>query len=191
MSFDFDALTWSTAELGRAIAELVKRSGLGPRSADIPQLPLHLASDSPEEWSGWIEGAAGRLGVEAVHVQSSYANVEQILRAAGPALLVLPPPREPRVLAVIGARSRKVRILRRDRTVENVPIARVCGAMSAHFEEAIQGDIEKQLDAIGLASLRRTRARAGLTRERLGSRVVAHCWVLSAGSARFWLPSIC
>src|SRR5262249_32925576 len=87
---DLDTLTWAVAQLGEAVAALGRCSGLVPRVRETPASPEGLAREGAEALEAWIEATAAWLGLEAEAVETPYTEVEQLVRAAGPALLRLP-----------------------------------------------------------------------------------------------------
>jgi ABC-type transport system involved in cytochrome bd biosynthesis fused ATPase/permease subunit len=68
---------------------LARKSGLAPRPVKTPIPPHDLVRDGNEALGRWIEAAAGCLGLEAEPLEAPYGEAEQLVRNAGPALLLL------------------------------------------------------------------------------------------------------
>src|SRR5688572_28014045 len=82
-------LAWPHSRLGEAMEALARNSALPIRQVETPVPPVSSIGDT-EKVGRWIEETATWLGIEAEPVESPYANVEHLLRAAAPALLSLP-----------------------------------------------------------------------------------------------------
>ena len=79
---------WPRARLGEALLALSRASGLTSSSSEHFHAP---------DWSGvneagleeWLQAAAQSIRLEVRPAQSSYRDVEMLIRGAGPALLAL------------------------------------------------------------------------------------------------------
>ena len=102
-----DALVWPVGRLGEAIAGLARRQGWRLRSVETPVCPPGLEQDNPEGLQRWLEAVATWLGVAAEATEVPYAEVESLMRNAGPALLRLPGREKPGFLALLRTRRRR------------------------------------------------------------------------------------
>ena len=84
---DLDKLSWPVSRLGEALGRSHAQATWRRGQWRSPP-PHNLARDGAEGLGRWIEATAGSLGLEPVDV--SYAEVERLVRSAGPALLRLP-----------------------------------------------------------------------------------------------------
>jgi ATP-binding cassette, subfamily B, bacterial len=182
-----DMLSWPITRLGEALEALARTGGLVPRSAEVPVSPGSLAWDSSEALGRWIEATAGVLGLEAERVEVPYAEVEQLVRSAGPALLRLPGGDEPRFLALLGGRRRVVSILGPDRTVHRLQLEVICAALCQSLEQRLTARVDQVLSAANVPKRRQGRARAAILRERLSPVRIDGGWLLRLPpSASIW-----
>jgi ATP-binding cassette subfamily B protein len=143
--------------------------------------------DCPEALHGWLEAAAGWLGVEAELVEVPYAEVDSLVRGAGPALLRLPGREKPAFLALLGCRRGRVLLLGPDLVVHRVPVEVVCTACRHAVEAPLVAEVEHILDTVGVSGRHRHRARRTMLGERLGGTQLGECWVVRLpAEASFW-----
>ncbi|MFY0536918.1 hypothetical protein [Nannocystis pusilla] len=83
-----DALAWPLERAGEALTALAVQSGLQPslRELGAPG-PAVLADPDDAAIERWLAGAAAGLGLEAEAVDSDIAGIDDLLRAAAPAVL--------------------------------------------------------------------------------------------------------
>ena len=153
-------------------------AALTPTAIDIPAPPHALMQGADEALTRWIEAAAGCLGLEAEPVDAPYAEVEQLVRRAGPALLRWPGPGEPRFLALLGGRRRAVSILGPDRVVHRLQSEVLRTALCQTIELPLVAEVTRLLDEAGVPKRRQARARAAILRERLSPVRLDGCWLL-------------
>src|SRR5690606_18144124 len=104
---DLAAAAWPASRLGEAIEGLARRSGMALEPRVAPAPPLDLPWDNVARTGKWIEATAQWLGLEAEPVTLSYAELDEAIRRAAPALLYVPGD-EPRFLALLRFGRRKV-----------------------------------------------------------------------------------
>ena len=134
-------LAWPISRLGEALEALARTGGLAPRPVEVQVDPGRLVWNSSEALGRWIEATAGRLGFEAERVEVSYAEVERLVRSAGPALLRLPDGDEPHFLALLGGRWRLVSILGPDHTVHRLQPEVICAALCQGRDQSLAGGL--------------------------------------------------
>jgi ATP-binding cassette, subfamily B, bacterial len=184
---DLDTLSWPVSKLGEALEALARTGGLMPRSVEVPPPPPRLAWDGSEALGRWIEATAGSLGFEAEPVEVSYAEVEQVVRSAGPVLLRLPGGEEPHFLALLRGRRRAVSILGPDRTVYRLQPEMICEALCQGLELLLTARVDQLLSQAKVPKQRQARARAAILRERLGPVRIDGGWLLRLlPSASIW-----
>jgi hypothetical protein len=78
-------------------------------------------------------------------VEVSYAEVDPLIRGAGPALLRLPGEPAGRFPLLLGGPGRRVSLLAPDRSVQGVAPEVVRAALSREVESRVAGDVERAL----------------------------------------------
>src|SRR5262249_54984594 len=164
---DLNTLAWPVTRLGEALEALARQSGLAPRGRETLVPPAGLAQEDAAALGGWIETAAAWLGLEAELVEASYAEAHMFVRATGPALLRLPAQGEPRFLALLGGRRRKVAVLGPDLVVHRLRPQAVGAALCRGLEAPLTADVERLLADAGVPVRRRARVRQAILREQL------------------------
>lgn len=172
------ACSWPAARAGEALEMLARRGGLvrGP----LPARGEPTASPDGAA-AGVVALAARRLGLETEAVRATHGEAGELLRSCGPALLTIPDPEggeEPRLLAVLGCRRRRARVLTPQLTVRQVPVAEAAGWLTRELEEAASPRVERLLERLALAPRRRPKVRAALLAERLRKAPVREGWLL-------------
>jgi ATP-binding cassette subfamily B protein len=186
MTRSIHALSWPAARLGEAIETAGRRAGLGPHEAEVGAPPPRLLVGDSAALGRWIEAAAAWLGLEAEPVETPYAEVEQLVSTAGPALLRLPDSAEARFLVLLRGSRRGAELLSPE--LEAVPVepeavrAAICGQQELPLAQGI----EQSLADAGVAKRRQSRARQAVLRQLLGEQRIGDCWLLrSSGGAPF------
>ncbi len=168
---------WPLARLGEALGLLARKSGLAPLPVELPPPAAGLA-DEEGGLDRWVDAAAGRLGVSAETVETSYGELDPLIRAGGPALLRLPAGDGPLFLAVLDAGRDEVRILGTDLEVRGVGIAAIRDALGGRVEEAAAAEVERLIEDADVPRRRRRRVRRALVAERLARRRALGFWIL-------------
>lgn len=195
----FSRFTWAASRLGEALDTLARHSGLSPRSVPMPRPPAEDRLAEPDVLERWIEGAAAWRGVEAEPIETSFADVEETLLRAGPALVRVPgvelednAPRDPTtpsfvvLLGARGGRAGKVRVLAPDLTPRDVDVARIVDVLCGRMLEHEIAFTDRLLADSGIPGARRRRVRAHLLRDRFSELRVGGLWMLrSAPHASF------
>lgn len=172
-----DRALWPAARLSEALHALAAASGLAAARGGDARIPAVASVDGET-----VDRAARALGVEAQAVQSPYADVERMLRGCGPALLRVPHAGETRLLAVLGCRGDRLRVVDPDGATRRVPLAEVRAALCGPLEAPHASTVEALLDAAGVAPRARTRSRRLLLRQVLDRVTVDAGWLLRPGA---------
>jgi ATP-binding cassette subfamily B protein len=178
MMANLTACSWPVSKLSEALEALAYTCGLMPTAIEIPAPPHAPMQGADEALTWWIEAAAGCLGLEAESVDAPYAEVEQLVRRAGPALLRWPGPGELRFLVLLGSRQRAVSILGPDRVVHWLQSEAVRTALCQTIELPLVAAVTRLLDEAGVPKRRQARARTAILRERLSPVRIGGCWLL-------------
>lgn len=159
---------WPASRLGDALRELV-----GVASA-LPPAPPNA------DVACWLEAAALTLGVEAQPAESTYASFPHDLARMGPALIYV-------------AAAKGFLAIGRDGWLvtpsgkQRLDAGTVRSALCAEFEAPVLDEIQDTLERAQISSARQARARAGILRERLGTRRIRGIWLLRLPpGASFW-----
>jgi ATP-binding cassette subfamily B protein len=178
-------LSWPAARLGEAIETAGRRAGLGAREAEVGAPPARLLTGDGTALGQWIEAAASWLGLEAEPAETAYAEVEQLIRTAGPALVRLPDRDEARFLVLLRGRRREAVLLSPELEAVAVDPEAVRAALCGPHELPLAKGIEQSLAEAGVPARRQSRARQAVLRQLLGEQRIGDCWLLcsSAGAA--------
>jgi ATP-binding cassette subfamily B protein len=166
--------TWSVSHAPEAISALARAAGLPVRRIDRSVARL---DPSPDETERWVQRTADWLGLEAEAVDTSYAQVGELLRGAGPAIVRLDTPDGARVAGLLRAGSRTAVLVTADgqrRVSMRALRSAVVGPLEAHAVAAV----ERMLDVARVPPRRRHRARELLLQERMGPWRIGGVWVL-------------
>jgi ATP-binding cassette, subfamily B, bacterial len=186
MTPELAALAWPASQLGQTIEALARKSGLAPQPVQIPAGPGCLAADT-SALQEWIDAAAQWFGLEAEPVTASYETVDQMVHAAGPAIIPLPANGETKFLALLGAKRKVVSLLSPDLKVTAVKPETIRSALLERVEGPLEEETLRLVERAGIPKRRQQRARAALMRERLRNRPIASCWMLRMPpGASFW-----
>jgi ATP-binding cassette subfamily B protein len=178
-------LSWPAARLGEAIETAGRRAGLGAREAEVGAPPARLLTGDGTALGQWIEAAASWLGLEAEPVETPYAEVEPLIRTAGPALVRLPDRDEARFLVLLRGRRRGAVLLSPELEAVAVDPEAVRAALCGQQELPLAKGVEQSLAEAGVPARRQPRARQAVLRQLLGEQRIGDCWLLrsSAGAA--------
>ena len=179
-----DSLTWPSSQVAESLGYVADRLG-GPRqriAESPPPFPRGSApvESEPDPVGLWLESVATNLDLEALAVEATYGNVEQLLLSSAPALLRLPGPGEARFLVLIAGGKRRVTLLSPDHGPCLVSTQAIADRLRLPLEDnaAVAAPIDQILKAVGLQGARRRSARTALFREFHADKVLGHCWLI-------------
>ncbi len=178
MTPSLSALAWPAARLGQAIERLAHHSRMPGRP--VTQLPVPDASlqRGGKPIGPWVEAAATFLGLEAEPIGTSYAELPRLLRRAGPALLRLPGEGAPQVLALLGERRGRLRVLTPSSRVEVIDSRTLHTALCHELEAPLLPSVDALLEQAQVPGRRRPQVRTLLLGERLGTLWLDVGWLL-------------
>lgn len=176
-------LTWPLERAGEALTALAAQARLGPAAREVgaPD-PAILADPGDAAIERWLAGAAAALGLEAEAVDTDLGGVDELLRAAAPALLRTGPEGRALLLLLRGGR-RTLLVLPPDLRPRRVPADDVRRLVSEPVLAPARPRAESLVDRTGLRGQRRDRAVELLLRERLSSMRVGRAFVLRPSPA--------
>jgi ATP-binding cassette subfamily B protein len=177
MSSDWEALSWSERELGRALIELGRASGLQPNAATI--LPAcHAAASGESAVDDWLLSAAECAGIEALRIECRYVEVAPMLRRCGPAIVRIRLAQSRRYLAIVGARHRTLRLITPSLGRAGIPVAALAAQLLGELERAPLAGIDAWLAGARIPLARSGRARRELLSLILAEHRLRDVWVL-------------
>jgi len=175
-------LVWTRAQLGEAVDVLAQRAGLAA-SQSAPAQP----SASPQRTDDaalerWLTDLVARMHLEVEPVSVTYADVERLLRGAGPALLRVPGDGE-HFLALLRGNRHTVTLIGPDHGLRRVPPQTVRAALCAAVEAPRRANLDDVLTRAGVPPKRQPRARRAILRGQLGAQRIGGCWLLRLSPA--------
>jgi hypothetical protein len=189
---DLDTLAWPASRLGEAIEFLARKGGFLPQPLAAPAAPENLEQADNATLERWVEVAAAQLRLEAEPVETPYAEVEQLVCGAGPAILRLPASMErpPAFLALLKGGRRWVSVVGLDFAVHRVRPWLVRDAMCREIEAPWIELTQKLLAEVGVPPERQARAQEVILGEQLGPTRVKGGWLLRLSpGASLWLQA--
>ena len=178
MTADLIQLWWPPERLGEALEALGRLSKLSRGSTHITRLPHELNPKDDEALGEWISANADLLNVEAQPVVASYAELEQVVRTLGPAIIRLRIGGEFRFLALLAGGSRRAILLDPGLKKRKVSTRIICSALREPLELPLTPQLDSLLENVGVARRRRGKARRAILREQLSAFTIGGFWAL-------------
>ena len=186
MSPDIASMAWPAARLNEAIETLAQKAGF-PLNAHLETVPPPVHQPDDKTLDDGIEAAAGRLGLEAEAVSTTYADVGRMVHHAGPALLALPNYPQSGFLVMLKPRRGRVSVMTPELAVRHIPPAIIQATLTEEIEAPLRNPVDCLLVATGVPPHRQARARQAILDEQLGEARIAGCWLLrQLPGANFW-----
>ena len=176
---DLGVSAWPMDRLGEALDTLAGQARLPMRRLDPTTPPPSLDREGIALGS-WLDWAAERLGLELEEVEAAPSRLPDLLRAAGPALLVVGEGTEARVLLLLRYKEGRLCLVGPDLRVHRVPPETVHRALTANLEVGLAPEVDTLLRTAGILGRRRARAARALLDEQLTERRIRGCWLLRA-----------
>ena len=168
--------------LGRRETHFAKAPG------DVTAPPQFLGQADEETLTQWLEVVASQWELEVEAAQTSYAEVEQFVRRAGPTLLRLPASLcegEAHFLVILKEGWWHIVLIGPDLSRHRVRAEIVRDALRAEVEAPYVVSIDQSLASAHVPEHRRARARRAILDEQLGPIRLNGCWFvrLSPGTS--------
>src|SRR5438477_2783411 len=168
---------WPLAELGRAVDQLARASGLrAPSTAPLPAPPSR--TDSRDGLASWTKQVCRRLDVEAEPIEIAYNGIERTLNHAGPAIVMLPGAGGETFLAILAAGTRRAIVLGCDGRRHRVRVSAVASWLRQDCEAPIAPRVQALVAAAGIPTHRHAAAALAIMRDRIGPAPISHGWLL-------------
>ncbi|MEE8522934.1 MAG: ABC transporter ATP-binding protein [Thermoanaerobaculia bacterium] len=193
---DLRQLAWRRGRLAEMLEELARRCGHKVAGRELPAAPPGLAPAALEEW---IERAARWLGAEAEPVECGYRDLDRFVRRVAPAVLRLPPhperqgdtgTGEPRFLALVANRGRRLEVLTPELEIVTVPAAELAEILRRDHQAPAEDSVDRLLDQTGVTGRKAEQARRALLERFLGVRPVDGCWLLRPAAGGSFLRQL-
>lgn len=186
MSPDIASMAWPAARLNEAIEILAQKTGF-PLDAHLETVPPPVHQLDDKTPGDGIEAAAGRLGLEAEAVSTTYADVGRMVHHAGPALLALPNHPQSGFLVMLKPRRSRVSVITPELAVRHIHPAIIQATLTEEIEAPLIDQVDRLLSTTGVPPHRRDRARQAMLDEQLGEARIAGCWLLrQLPGTHFW-----
>ena len=184
---DLAHVLWPNDRLGEAIQLLSRVAGLRPRDVELPQITPQATEPGSKALGKWLEGAASLLGIEAEHVETSFTDVEKLLRHGSPALIEIEEPAGPGFIALHKRKGRGrgqlLEVLGPDHLEHRLPLEELREAYCQGIEGPNAGTVDEMLEQAGVGKRGRKNARNAILRELLGGARLARVWLLRLPSS--------
>jgi ATP-binding cassette subfamily B protein len=172
-----ERLVWPASGSAQALSGLALATRLDVRQADLPSAPPELATCGPDELHTWLVASAEWLGLEVERLGAMYVDFGSLLLNTGPALLKLPGEQN-RLLALVGRRGRRLRLLAPDRTIHTRTLEEVRAALCEDLETRVATPVGAVLERMDVPPREREQARKHLLQEMLRTARVERCWLI-------------
>ena len=173
------ALWWPVARLGEAIEAASRGAGLRHGAfADPLVAPAALAGGTLAAIGDWLDWAAERLGIEAIAIDTTLADCDDLLRSGGPALIFYGLDNASGFLVLQSARHGTAQFLTPDLRLQRCAPEVVVTALFADQCEVLISEMDRVLNAAGVIGARQQHVRAAMLRERLSQARVGGIWLL-------------
>jgi ATP-binding cassette subfamily B protein len=167
---------WPADQLSEAIAALAE-------AAKLPVTPQPERPGEGDRFTNENLGQQVRAYIEAQGLRSQRVHIpsgrfDQLLRQAGPAVLVFPIAGEPHFLALVDSDKRHAHLLTPEHRIEKVPLEAARQLFVNHLEAPHLANIDSMLDKAQLKGNARENVRRTLLNQCLESFKLDVCWLL-------------
>src|SRR5688500_17790418 len=137
------SLCWPASRAAEGL-ELLARSAKLPIRTSQPTSPPGVSGRTEDE----LPRAAARMGLDSEAIDASLAEIDGVLRGAGPAVLRMG---ADALVMLVGRRGRKIAVVRPDHRVVSVPVESLSRAWIAPQEAPLAAETEQLVAEIGVA----------------------------------------
>src|SRR5687767_468830 len=164
------SLCWPASRAAEGL-ELLARSAKLPIRTSQPTSPPGVSGRTEDE----VPRAAARMGLDSEAIDASLAEIDGVLRGAGPAVLRMG---ADALVMLVGKRGRKIAVVRPDHRVVSVPVELLSRAWIAPEEAPLAAETDQLVAEIGVAASRRQKVARALVAGRLRSRRLEAGWMV-------------
>jgi ATP-binding cassette subfamily B protein len=187
MTLDIRSMAWPAERLNEAVGILAQKAGfpLDDNLETIAPPPIHKLDN--RSLGDWIEEAAGRLGLEAEAVSTTYTGVGQMVRHACPALLALSNHPQSSFLVIFKARRGRISVITPELTEHQIRPTVIQSILTQEIEATLKKQVDRLLAITGVPPHRRDRTRQAILNEQLSETRIEGCWLLrQLPGADYW-----
>ncbi|MFT3693882.1 MAG: ABC transporter ATP-binding protein [Kofleriaceae bacterium] len=166
-------LLWPVDELATAIELLAHRAGYSTAGHEIA---APVADVEPSRV--WMFALGDRLGVELEPITPLYAELHEVVTKAAPGIVQIRRHGKPFYLVLLGKRFGKLRLLRRDASVELVDVDHVLGIVREEKQATVAAEVDALLAGVDARGRAREKVRAKLLMQRLGQAQLRTGWIM-------------
>ncbi len=180
---DLAALAWPMERLSEAMESLARRAGMKPVRPGASALQSFPGTPENEAFERWLDHAGATFGIEVEPVLASGAEMQELLRAAGPAMLRYREVDESKsaeaaILLLLSANAHWAQLLGPDGRLVKFPLEAVRACLCADAERPVIADVDALLNQTHISARQRPRIRRLLIQERMAGQRIAGCWLL-------------
>jgi ATP-binding cassette subfamily B protein len=166
---DSPSIYWPKSRIAEGLELLARASG------------LPVARLSPSARGDDVFSAAAALGLDVEAVDASSGEIDELLRAAGPAVIRIS---DDECVMLIGLRGGRAKVVRPDHRIVPVPPKLLHDALVTPEETPLVAETRRMVDEAGVDRSRRETVTRALVAERLRSRRLRAGWLLRIPSGR-------
>ncbi len=168
---------WPLVRVDEALSLLARRHGLAKNAIEIPAMPEDWAEDR-HKLARWLETTASVLGLETESIVTNYAEVDQLIDRAGPAIFRVSHQGNHHLLVLLKSHRDKAIVLGSDHCAHRLARAEIRRLLCEHIEAPLRAEIEQLLREVGVPEHHKGKARQALLRERLSDAWIGGSWLI-------------
>jgi ATP-binding cassette subfamily B protein len=170
---------WPAEQLNEAVQVLAQESGLTIIKENLPELPVSKDYITNDIIDQWMEFASTHLEISIMQVESTYNELEQMLRMAAPSIVRLKTSEQSGFLAILKGSKQKLTIINTDWQRTTILISQVCHALTGLLAQKVEPSVQKIVEEARIAEDRQNSARTAIIREQLSEALIKGVWLLS------------
>jgi ATP-binding cassette subfamily B protein len=176
MADTITALAWPQARLAEGMEELARAAGLKStlKSAEI----CALADENVLDLERWLVWAGNRIGLEIEAVETSFTELETLLRHASPALVEINHQNERLFLLLLKSKAGRLRVIAPDLKQRDCPVEWLINELCAKYETPVATELNHILQVADIPKSQQQRVRKLLLNERLAKQRFTGFWLL-------------
>jgi ATP-binding cassette subfamily B protein len=177
MTDQLSSHSWPGNRLHEAFHALIQKTGLALNSVSTINPPQKTDNRSLD---GWFEDITFQAGLESVSVESTYAQLDNMILNAGPAIIkIYNPDNQPGFLVILKGGRKLISIISPDLTVIKMDVKIISKNLCRHLELSASQSIKKILGNSGLSDAHQSAAEKAMLYQQLRSEIIEGCWLIS------------
>ena len=172
---------WDFNQISEALEILSRRAGFIRIPVDLPPIPDDLHGREDDRLNRWMEAAGEKIGIETESFESSFSDIEKVLRKAAPAIISIPDSGDPAMhkgFFILLKGGKIITFISPNLKQKRVKIKDAARFLRNPFIAPYGDAVEQLLQEAGVEEKRRDRARIALIQEQLGSITLPLGWLL-------------